>query len=282
MLSQFVLLLAAVAAAMAQPLAFDVASIKASPPRVPGTPMRVGCTGGAETKDPGRWTCENASLSDLVSQAYDLRAYQLVAPDWMNEARFHIGATMPATTTRAQFREMLRTLLAERFGLKVHPEKKEMPGYELTVAKNGPKFKEAAPPLPEEPDDAPRRGPGPPKRDERGFPVLPPGRNSMAIMQGRAAAQWPNMTTEELARNLSYQAQRPVTDATGLKGKYDFAFYWITPRMVAPTPEGDASDPAGPSLFAALQDQLGLKLESKKVTLDVTVVDHAEKTPTEN
>jgi uncharacterized protein (TIGR03435 family) len=281
--------IAAVLAATAQPVTFEVASVKASPERVPGVPTRVGVTGGPGSKDPGRWSCENLTLSNLVEEAYDLRAFQLLAPDWMQQARFHIEAKLPAGATKEQFREMLRNLLAERFDLKVHPDKKEMSGYELVLAKSGPKFKDAAPPKPEDADDsAPRRRePGPPPRDERGFPVLPPGMPGMAIMRGFARAQWLNMTTEELARNLSYQSRRPVTDATGLTGKYDFSLYWMAGALDAgPRPEGEPaaapSDPAGPSLFSALQEQLGLRLESKKVTLDVIVVDHAQKTPREN
>jgi uncharacterized protein (TIGR03435 family) len=251
--------------------------------------MRVGVTGGPGSKDPVRWSCENLSLSNLVEEAYDLHAFQLVAPDWMQQARFHIEAKLPVNATKEQFREMLRSLLAERFGLKVHADKKEMSGYELVLAKGGPKFKEAAPPKPEDPDDsaARRRESGPPPRAERGFPVLPPGTSGMAIMRGFARAQWLNMTTEELARNLSYQSRRPVTDVTGLIGKYDFSLYWkagaldTAPRLDS-EPASAAPDPSGPSLFSALQEQLGLKLDSKQVTLNVIVVDHAEKTPTQN
>jgi uncharacterized protein (TIGR03435 family) len=285
----FLSALAAVLAAMAQPLTFEVASVKASPERIPGVPMRVGVTGGPGSKDPGRWSCENLSLSNLVEEAYDLRAFQLVAPDWMQQARFYIEAKLPVDATKEQFREMLRNLLAERFGLKVRADEKQMSGYELVLAKSGPKFKEAVPPTPEDPDDSTphRHESGPPPRDERGFPVLPPGMSGMAIMRGFARAQWLNMTTEELARNLSYQARRPVSDATGLTGTYDFSLYWMAgaldaaPRLDS-EPASAAPDPSGPSLYAALQEQLGLKLDSKQVTLNVIVVDHAEKTPKEN
>src|SRR5262250_381956 len=91
-------------------LTFEVASVKASPPRPPNGPVRVGCTGGPGTKDPGRWTCQNMTVLNLISNAYNLKRYQM-PPDNFEADRYEITATMAAGTTREQFREMLKNLL---------------------------------------------------------------------------------------------------------------------------------------------------------------------------
>ena len=104
---------------------FEVASIKPAPP--PGSgPMRVGSSGGPGTRDPGRFNCENCSLSNLVTQAYDIRSYQLSAPSWLATERFIILATVPEGATKEQFHVMLQNMLKERFGLTFHREQKEM------------------------------------------------------------------------------------------------------------------------------------------------------------
>src|SRR5882724_6411524 len=121
---------------------FEVATVKPSPPS-DGRGMRVGCTGGPGTPDPGLWKCQNLSLSNMVTNAYNLKYYEITAPAWMNEVRFDITAKIPEGTTKEQFLLMRQNLLDERFKLMFHREKKEVPGYELVVAKNGPKLKEA-------------------------------------------------------------------------------------------------------------------------------------------
>src|SRR6185369_276003 len=190
-------------------LTLEVASIK--PSSVPmGGPMRVGSRGGPGTPDPGRYTTENMSLSNLISTAYDLKRYQYSGPSWLDGERFDIVAKVPEGATKEQFRVMLQNLLAERFKVAVHREKKEMQVYELLVAKGGLKIKEsveepaetppggpaagssgtAAPPPPPPP---PPGGGGPMPRfelDKEGFPILPrsfAGKGPMMIMMnGRA------------------------------------------------------------------------------------------------
>ena len=122
---------------------FEVASIKASPPS-DGRGMRVSSNGGPGTPNPGLYTCENCTLSLLVITAYDIRRYQLAGADSLNADRFVVSAKVPPGTTKEDFRIMQQNLLAERFKLKIHRDKKEMQVYELVVAKNGPKFKESA------------------------------------------------------------------------------------------------------------------------------------------
>jgi uncharacterized protein (TIGR03435 family) len=252
---------------------FEVATIKVA--LTPdGRGYSVSSRGGPGTQDPSLFTCHNWSASNLVSRAFDLPGYELSALDWMDSQRFDMSAKIPEGTTEAQFRLMLQNFLAERFKLTYHREKKEVPAYSLVVAKNGPKFKESVPVPPPEDSDRPSAKPSPMKRGEDGYPILPAGRDStMAVMNGYASQRFGDETMEHLAGNLGFQLHAPVVDATGLKAKYDFALHWVTDR----TPED-----AGPNLFRAVQEQLGLKLESKKTPIDVLVVDHFEKTPTEN
>ena len=266
--------LAACAQAPDASLQFEVASIKAAPPPDPrGWTMRY--HGGPGTEDPSLFTCENWGLSGLITLAYNIQDYELSGPDWMGSTRFMISAKVPAGATWEQFRVMLQNLLAERFKLTLHHEKREMEAYELALAKNGSKLKESVPP-PEDPDAPPPPPADLSKKDENGFPVLPPGRQAAMVVTGSHAAQrFAQVSMDIFVRQLAGQLRRPVIDATELKGKYDFTLRWITEGSPSATDEG-------PNIFRALQEQLGLKLESKKGMVDVMVVDHVEKTPTEN
>jgi uncharacterized protein (TIGR03435 family) len=257
---------------------FEVASIKPGPPP-DGRGMYVRSSGGPGSNDPERYTAENISLESLVMSAYDVKPYQLNAPDWTKNARFNVTAKIAPGATKDQFRMMQQNLLAERFGLKVHWETREMSLYELAVAKGGPRIKEAGPEKPADPDQ-PRPGlPTTITRDKNGYPVLPPGDRTMTLMvgKGQAARRARRETMEQTASYLSFQLGRPVVDATGLTGKYDFDLYWQDDRG-ATAAEADR----GPGLAQAIQEQLGLKLEAKKGPVKILVVDHAEKTPAEN
>lgn len=260
---------------------FEVASIKPSPPPTPGVGSMVFCRGGPGTNDPGLFICENYSHLSLVLHAYGIEYYQLSAPDWMVTTRFDLRATVREGATKEEFRLMLQNLLADRFKLKVHHETREIQRYELRVAKGSPKFQEAA----SAKEAAPPGPPGPPKRDQDGYPILGRG-SSMAIMGDKARAHWPGMTMEMLAGLLAGQIHGPVTDMTGLAGKYDIDLYWNAGnKLRASAPGADPaalpSDP-GPTLRQAVEDQLGLRLESKKGPVEFLVVDHMEKVPTEN
>jgi uncharacterized protein (TIGR03435 family) len=267
-------------------LTFEVASVKLSPP--PNGLIRVGCTGGPGSKDPGRWTCQNTTVFNLISNAYNLKRYQMPS-DNFDADRYEIIATMAAGTTREQFREMLKNLLKERFKLVAHFEKKEVPGYELVVAKGGVRMKEAQPPK-DNPDDgkAPVKD-GPLQRDKAGFPILARGEETMAIMGGKARWVSPQCTVDQIANMMINQLNAPVTDGTGLTGKYDVNMFWeaggFSNGMLRVAPAGAepvASELDGPTIFTALQDQLGLKLQSKKASIEALVIDHLEKVPTGN
>lgn len=267
---------------------FEVASVKAAPPPN-GGPIRVmstGVPGQPGNKDPGRFTTENYSISNLITLAYGIPHYRLSAPPELNRTMFNIQAKMPTDTTKEQFRLMLQNLLAERFGLKVHWETRPMEVYELVVAKGGPKLKDAAPDPPQSAEEQPSRPParrGPPQLDANGFPVLPPDRLGTIMMNGKAAARAHAESAEQIADRLAGQIGHPVTDATGLTGKYDYTLYWADSGARVVGPDGAiADDEAGPNIFTAIQEQLGLKLESRKGQVQVLVVDHVEKTPTEN
>ena len=292
------------------PTVFEVASVKLAPPPDGGR-IRVGCSGGPGSTDPGLYSCFNADISQLVSQAYGLKTYQLssyasgifVRGD---ADRFNITAKVPPGATKDQLKLMLQSLLAERFKLKFHYDKKEMQVYDLVVAKGGPKMKESAPQPPAatvgaafEPPPPPPPPPGGGRRmtvGADGFPDLPPARrggSSMAMMNGRARWSASDVTVDQLVATLSSQVGRPITDSTGLKGKYDFTLTWVADNLggrggpgISAAADGGAPAAAeiegGPTIFAAVQEQLGLRLEQKKGTVDMFVIDHVEKAPTEN
>jgi len=293
---------------------FDAASVKpADLPRPDGRGMVMirPPAGGPGSKDPGRITYPFASLKYLLFTAYDVKDFQISGPAFLDTEHFEVSATMPPATTKEQFHLMLQNLLMERFKLAIHKETKDLPMYELTVAKGGPKLKvaeetkpggDAAPPMPPPPP------PGGPKIGADGFPDLPPigGRAGIfhIMMPGRAKLVANRQTIQNLADELSTQLTKPVIDHTGLKEKYDFTLTFAPDQitgpmgmMLGPPPPSAASGADGgraggngpapdseplATLFVALQSQLGLKLEAKKGPVQLMVVDHIEKTPTEN
>ena len=302
------------------PDTFEVASVKPAAPQAQGRFM-IGTRGGPGTPDPERISLTNVNLKLLLANAYDVKQYQIQGPSILDTERFDITAKIPKGATKEQARIMMQNLMVERFKLAVHREKKDFPLFGLVVGKNGPKMKpsEDAPPTAETPggDGPPPPPPPPPGPGGRmqvgrdGFPQMPPGagRGGMMIMMmnGRFRMQANGQTMKGLADMLSNQLGRPVIDETNLTGKYDFTLDYAPeegqmrgPMGLMPPPQhmdvpvggpggGPAGGPApaasgetGPNLVTAVQEQLGLKLESKKGPLDLIVVDHVEKVPTEN
>ena len=258
------------AAALGQ--SFEVASVK---PATPLGPMgrRADRKGGPGTDDPGTYSCQNCPLFWVISEAYNnLQTFEYAGPDWVNDLRFDFAAKVPRGTSQEAFRAMLQNMLAERFKMAAHREKKEMQIYELAVSKNGPKFHEAVIPTEEPKDDKPT---GPMKRDADGFPILTRG-TTMAAVPGHAAIRSDNQPMGWFAHMLQGQLQDPVVDATGLKAKYDFTLTWAWEEA------GATADVYRGEMINAVQAQLGLKLERKKGQAEVLVVDHLEKAPTEN
>jgi uncharacterized protein (TIGR03435 family) len=171
-----------------------------------------------------------------------------------------------------------------------HHETKDLAVYELVVGKNGPKLKESDLNVPPPPPPAPGEPPpliGVPDKD--GFPQIPAG---LAVMLGRMTdgiMRWTDrlMVLSDLTSLLESELDRPVVDKTGLTGKYDFTLAFsrdgLRPRGPAAAPDAAPADPSGgPTLLNAVQEQLGLKLESKKDPIDILVLDHIDKVPTEN
>jgi uncharacterized protein (TIGR03435 family) len=290
---------------------FDVASIKPAAPMENGRIM-VGMRGGPGTNDPGQMIFTNMSVSDLIRTAYDLKDYQIQGPSWMGSARFDIQAKVPAGATKAQSLVMLQNLLAERFKLTLHHSTKEESIYALVVAKGGPKLKESAAVDPNAPQDA--AGPMPPPDGGRitvgkdGMPQMPKGagRGSTMMMMapgGRMKLVANGTTMTQFVQPLGNQLDRPVVDMTGLKGTYDITLEFAPdpsimqakmaamgvgppPGAMGPPPDGavSPSGEGGPAatIFSALPDQLGLRLEARKGPVDLLLIDGVQKTPTEN
>ncbi len=263
-------------------LEFEVASIKPSTPPPGGRGMNVGSRGGPGTADPTQVTYSNMTLKLLIMTAYNVKSYQVTAPDWTGEGqRFNIAAKVPAGASKDDARVMLLNLLADRFQMKAHLEKKEMQAFALVVAKGGVKMKPSA----ETPSDAGALPlpPGPAKLDKNGFPIVTGNGMILETQNGRARLAARQIAIGQICNFLGIQFARPVIDQTGLAGKYDYTLEFA-PENLRPTDAGAsaaASDPA-PTLLVAIQDQLGLKLEAKKLPVDIVIVDHIEKTPTEN
>jgi uncharacterized protein (TIGR03435 family) len=237
-------------------------------------------TGGPGTADPGRIHYPLITVKELLRRAFD-SYFEIQGPGWLDSQAVAVDATMPADTTRAQFQEMLRNLIAERFGLQYHAARKEITGYALVIARSGPKLKESA-----DQSEAELARPQPvTAMGKDGFPIVPPvsGRLMVGFGMGdrtRIVAQ--QETIQELAKNLAARLKTVVTDETGLTAKYDFTLTYSSlepPPQPSHTPED--LEPL-PDVFAAVQSQLGLKLERKPVTVEVFVVDHMERAPTGN
>lgn len=203
---------------------------------------------------PGSLVIRNKTFFFLVRWAYDVTPSQIDSPPgWFGENRFDIVAKAATAADETQLRLMLRTMLADRFGLKLHKEARTVQAYAITVAKGGPKFQES-------PADGPFVL-------ERASPVILNAHHARML---------------DLAQGISGEIGRPVVDATGLMGRYEIHMD-LSPYLVRPPGEsgGGQLDMMG-ILFTGFQDLLGLKLESRKENVDVLVIDHAEKAPTDN
>lgn len=197
----------------------------------------------------GALTMRNVSLKFCIMQAYNVKDGQVFGPGWIETEKFDITAKGPADTVRDEYRLRLRSLLAERFKLAVHRETRENAVYALVVAKNGPKI----------------------QRDETA------ATDSGATSRQRGVTVFKSVTMAHLARFLERASVGlPVMDKTGLEGVYSFTLRY------KPEAAADGAGDDWPPLLVALQEQLGLKLESRKVAVEVVVVDRAERTPMEN
>jgi uncharacterized protein (TIGR03435 family) len=239
-------------------LVFDVATIKPSNPETRGQSILVG-RGGSNL-----FTTTNTTLNDIITFAYEVHVRQVVGgPSWMESERFDITAKpesqgIPNVT---QLRTMVQKLLADRFGLAFHREKREMPAYVITAGRGASKL----------------------TKNESGG--LLPGFGG----RGPGSVGVRNATMAEFAGFLQARIlDRPVVDQTGLTGKFDFTLEWRPdlaqlgpPAPGAPAPQLPPEVEARPDLFTAIQEQVGLKLESAKAPVEVLVIDKVQK-PSEN
>jgi len=228
--------------------AFDVASIRVAQ----GTAGREGMHAMPSSikTEPGVVTMRSASFRSVVRWAYNVVDFQVTGPDWMDQQRYDIVAKTPAGASDEQLRLMMRTLLADRFKLAAHQQTREAQAWVLSVGKNGPKFKESA----------------------------SDGESSIVPDQKRMSLAVQRTQVSQLVDFLAPILRAPVLDETGLKGRYDItiAVDKYIPDHVTPITDMVSV------IVNAIQQELGLKLEQKKMPVDFVVVDRAEMTPTEN
>jgi uncharacterized protein (TIGR03435 family) len=208
---------------------------------------------------PDGFSASGITIPVLLQNTFGLktRDQMIGLPSWASSDSFDIQAKMDEATAdalqklpkeerRNAQQQMMQTLFADRFGLKVHHESRALPVYNLVVAKGGPKMKVS--------------------------PTNEGSRSGMSNINFTAQG----LTMEGIVFGLSNIVGRQVIDKTGLTGNYDFKLTW-TPDEMSATPDSSASGDSGPSIFAAIEDQLGLKLVSAKGPVEVIVVDHIEK-----
>jgi uncharacterized protein (TIGR03435 family) len=246
---------------------FEVASVKPAandqtrggiPPRLREMMRSNWPPGMMPMDDPGRVRAENWALLDLIAAAYRVRATQVSGPAWLSDQSFDIEAKVPDGAPKEEVNAMLQSLLEERFGLKVHRDTRTGQGFALVVGKNGPKLKPAEPP----PDSQKRMADMQKRMQEN--------QESRTPRVGISRANFPSITTEQLAFQLVRFVEAPVADETGLTGKYHVTIE--TWKNV---------DVPGGTVFDAVE-KLGLKLEARKVPIETVVVDQVSKTPTAN
>jgi|SRR5579862_8705181 len=268
-------------------LEFEVASVRPSAPSAPEQ-VKVGLhIDGAQVR------CNYLSLSDYLGIAYRVKANQISGPEWITSERFDISAKLPSGATQEQIPEMMQNLLADRFQMTLHRESKELPVYMLEVAKGGLKLKESPP----DPDsDA--------TDDKSGLNVAGGGsRDGISVDLGKGAYyafannrfEAKKVTMLQLAGILERFMDRPIQDKTNLKGRYEVTldvsqddYRWmlihagVSAGVVLPPEALRLIElPGGDTLMTALQ-KAGLTLTPRKGSLEMLVVDRAQKTPLEN
>jgi uncharacterized protein (TIGR03435 family) len=248
---------------------FEVATVKAS---------RDGSSGVRATT--GRLTLEHIPLRVLISVAYKIRPSQIVGgASWVDAAMFDVqGKAAEAASTDAMLL-MLQTLLEDRFQLKAHHESREGPVYELTIAKGGHRLNPARGCIAFDPNHLPRQtAPGETPVNYCGQ-MSRGGDSSRRTADGKGVEMVPTigLLTPSLTGFLSEVLDRTVVNKTGLTGAFDFHLEW-SPQRTEPL---QADDVSAPSIFTAIQEHLGLKLEAGKGAVDFLMIDRADK-PSEN
>jgi uncharacterized protein (TIGR03435 family) len=251
------------------PLAFEVASIKEN--------VSVSDNASVRAQPGGRVTVSNNSLRNIIRNAYNVQNYQIIGgPDWINTVRWDITAKAPDDAPPQQLLQMLRTLLADRFRLVIHNEARDMPIYVLTGARVdgrlGSQLRSSSADCAAIFAAAKAKGEAPPPTTN--------GRPTCGTRTTRGNMMTTGVTMADFARNLGPFTGRPVVDKTGLTGVYDLDLTW-TPEQGPPGPDGTSPPPQpssdGVSLYTAVQEQLGLKLDAQRGPVDVLVIESAER-----
>ena len=271
---------------------FEVSSIRVNVPQAGFHFASEAAIGGPGTANPGIFRCSPCSLATLIVKAFNLQPYQFPGRTSLAENSYEIVARIPAGATAEEFSAMLQNLLRDRFGLIWHFQEKKMKGYRLVIAKDGPKLKESMGASLPAASDQHRGGAG--EAHNHSGPV---------VFGASATYRAANKTIADLVRVLSDQIGLPIDDETGLAGKYDIALRWSGADAAHSGSHGDgagpgshaghegrggdfpgpAPDPSGPTLFDALQQQLGLRLVPAEQALTrVFFIDRVAQRPTEN
>jgi uncharacterized protein (TIGR03435 family) len=294
---------------------FEVATIRAAPSvteliqQLQSGKAKIGMTVDGARVDMGF-----QGLNDLIRIAYKVKPYQIQGPDWMAQQRFEIQAKIPDGVSQDLVPQMLQSLLADRFKMTMHRDKKELPVYALIVAKGGPKLT-AADPAPEAPlADTPGvtsmsigTENGPMKIVQSGNGAVMQGGQFSGTMRETVSAtgihlEFTKVKMSELADLLTGIMDKPVIDMTDLKGMYQLGFDLPieeamviarrnaaqlgielpgAPQAAGATPADLASTPGGQAIFQAAE-KMGLKLDSRKAPVDTIAADHLDKSPTDN
>lgn len=235
----------AVCVSVAGAAEFEAASLRSS---------TAGGGRGAMKMDSTRLTYTNVSVRECIMSAWNVKDYQIDGPDWLRNDRYDLAATADAPAEEDALKGMLQALLLERFHMQVHLETRELPVYAMVVSKGGAKLKDAAAP---------------------GRPAIRMNGGGVVFTSVTIADLIDLMTRAHLA-----ELDRPVVDDTGLTGRYDVTvnLFGTQEEMTSALSKRDF----GSSIFTLIQEQLGLKLEPKKLPLRMVVVDQAERTPSEN
>jgi uncharacterized protein (TIGR03435 family) len=277
-----------------EPLAFEVAVIKPSLPMAEALPLLMaGKLKVGVRVDKARVDMGFVTVTDLIVAAYEVKPHQISGPDWLSMERFDIQAKLPDGAVESQVPQMLRTLLADRFGLRTHTESRERSAYALAIGKNGAKLQPST--LPPDPEPA------------KGLNTLTPSAGGTVTSSGGPAGptqmtMGPNgvqmvmlkAKISALADMLASILGKPVVDRTGLTGYYQIAL--DIPQedvqnvaralgMGGPAGAGLAAgaptDPGGSSMFQAVE-KFGLRLDSRNERIETLIIDHIEKLPTAN
>jgi uncharacterized protein (TIGR03435 family) len=231
---------------------FEAASVRPAS-QLKGGDQQVGMSGGPGTANPGQFRASGASIWTLILLAYHISQYQVVGPEWLKSSRFDVLAKVPGKATSEEFNMMFQNLLVERFKLTSHRERRELPVYNLVVAKGGPKLKKVVDDPQAKNDDTALPAASAPAKytlGDDGYPALrpEPGATSGTAMadNGRVTDWMGKLTMEQFATIMSSRTGRPVTNRTGLQGRYDITIRFLFNLGRAANGVQELADPQDP------------------------------------